>query len=64
MSEVTPKLSRLTRSDFEVIADSLCELVGMISNKARRELIDANIEHLKRTNPAFDAEKFRDACRY
>lgn len=63
-TEKKPKLSRLTHSDFDVISDVMRDLIGMISNKARRELIDANIEHLKQTNPLFDEEKFKEDCRY
>ena len=56
------KLSHLNRNHFEIIADNLKCMQEDIPPKAYRELVEANIEHLKKTNTLFKPDTFREAC--
>lgn len=65
------KAPKFTKKDFEFLADALaaarkdCAMREMgLPTDAVDTVVDRMAERLRETNPAFNPERFRDACDY
>jgi len=51
---------RLTKQHFQLIAETIKSTT--MTMRARRDLTNGFIEELRRTNPSFNADRFKEAC--
>ena len=51
---------RLTKQHFQMIAETIKSTT--MTMRARRDLTNGFVSELKRTNPNFDIDRFKEAC--